>query len=166
MPDTWGQENFGVDHYRPKKYFPDLITTYSNLYYCCNPCNSRKGQYWPSEARAKDLLVPNPCEHAMASHLKYKAGVVEAKTIQGEFTRDLLDLNAPDIVKKRTLMINMVRLCQTNLEESKQMKKVVTRKLKKGAISAFEAEKQISQLEVYVAQMEENIKQLTGRPFL
>jgi hypothetical protein len=46
MPDTMKDyEMYGVDHYRPKSLFSELLTTYANLFYCCNPCNRRKREY-------------------------------------------------------------------------------------------------------------------------
>src|SRR5436853_749314 len=39
---------FGVDHFRPFALFPDLECVYTNLYYCCNGCNSIKGKTWPT----------------------------------------------------------------------------------------------------------------------
>ncbi|HVW63471.1 MAG TPA: hypothetical protein VHB01_00530 [Nitrosospira sp.] len=101
----------------------------------------------------------------MASHLRYNAETIDAKTTQGAFTRDLLDLNDPKLVQQRKLMIKMIQICQANLEESKQMKKVINRKLKKGTISASHAEKQIVRLEGLVAEMEETLKQLIGTQF-
>ena len=41
---------FGVDHFKPFKYFPELDCEYANLYYSCNCCNSYKGSIWPDAA--------------------------------------------------------------------------------------------------------------------
>lgn len=48
---------FGVEHLRPRRHFPELSETFSNLYYCCNGCNSFKGSAWPASC----ALVPRVC---------------------------------------------------------------------------------------------------------
>ena len=80
---------FTVDHYRPKglPQFAPLAVTYANLFYCCPACNSRKNNYWPKD-EAKGPLIPNPCDHNMAEHLRHadgevtSAGIAEAMTLQ------------------------------------------------------------------------------------
>ena len=44
-----GDEAFEVDHFKPKSKFPELITTYHNLYYVCRKCNGHKWETWPTE---------------------------------------------------------------------------------------------------------------------
>ena len=46
LPDgVKGEEAFGVDHYRPVSKFPGLDCAYENLFYTCNTCNWRKGDF-------------------------------------------------------------------------------------------------------------------------
>lgn len=40
---------FNIEHFRPRKYFPDLSTECDNLRYSCPRCNSYKGDSWISE---------------------------------------------------------------------------------------------------------------------
>lgn len=71
LPDGLkGEDSFSVDHYRPQSRFPELVTTYANLFYACSGCNRRKGAFWPTDAqwRAKQF-IPNPCDHVMFVHL-------------------------------------------------------------------------------------------------
>lgn len=71
LPDGLkGEDGFSVDHYRPQSKFPELVTTYGNLFYACRCCNRRKGAFWPADAqwRAKQF-IPNPCDHVMFEHL-------------------------------------------------------------------------------------------------
>ena len=51
-----GVSNETVEHFRPKNQFPDLAYTWSNLYYCCDACQSAKGEKWEKW----DLLLLNP----------------------------------------------------------------------------------------------------------
>lgn len=39
---------FNIDHFRPKKLFPNLIVNYENLRYSCPRCNSYKRDAWIS----------------------------------------------------------------------------------------------------------------------
>ncbi len=36
-----------VDHFRPKKIFPESVYEWSNWIYACHTCNHRKGDMWP-----------------------------------------------------------------------------------------------------------------------
>jgi len=91
-----GKEGFGVEHYRPKSLFPSHRCVYSNLFYACNRCNTAKGDHWPTRQKAKEAFIPNPCDHAMAGHLRYAGATVVAKSIPGAFALDLLHLNDKD----------------------------------------------------------------------
>ena len=160
MPDTWGPEGFGVDHYRPKKYFPELVTNYSNLYYCCNQCNSRKGSYWPESLKAMGRMIPNPCDHRMHAHLRYSRATVESKTKAGSFTKELLDLNAPDVVKRRELMLNLIQVCETTKMEFKSLEAAIKKKHACGAMSLPEAESAMNELDSSRKKMDDMLFQL------
>jgi hypothetical protein len=106
-----GADDFGVDHYRPTSIpiFRNLETEYLNLYYCCNRCNRLKRNYWPSmEDQAGERFIPNPCEHSMFQHLRYKRGEVTHASPAGEFTIRRLDLNDPQAVGFRDAFISML----------------------------------------------------------
>lgn len=111
LPDGMkGQDSFGVDHYAPQKRFPALKTVYSNLFYACNCCNSRKGEFWPTNAqwKAKEF-IPNPCNHIMFEHLRYRGAKAEAKSTAGQLAENVLDLNDPDSVQYRELVLDVIR---------------------------------------------------------
>lgn len=109
MPDSMQHQHlYGVEHYRPKSRFPELITSYRNLFYACNPCNQRKGEYWPPRGKGTTHFIPNPCDHEMFKHLRFAGPVVEAKSTAGEVARDLLDLNDGETVKYRTFIISLI----------------------------------------------------------
>ncbi|MFT3806354.1 HNH endonuclease [Arenimonas sp.] len=44
-----GFRNFHVEHFRPKRHFPDKEDDYFNLFYACAVCNSFKGCDWPAD---------------------------------------------------------------------------------------------------------------------
>ena len=104
-----GEDNFGVDHYRPRALFPQLATHYDNLFYSCNVCNRRKGWFWPNRAqlRAKQL-IPNPCDHVMSTHLKFEGVTVVARTVTGRFALDMLDLNEQRAVYFRWVRVRTI----------------------------------------------------------
>jgi hypothetical protein len=105
-----GYEAYGVDHYRPKKLFPHLATEYLNLFYACNRCNAFKGSFWPTPGlRSAKKFIPNPCEHRMFDHLRYKGAQVVAKTPAGAMTVELLDLNHDSAVDWRAANIQAFR---------------------------------------------------------
>lgn len=127
-----GQESFGVDHYRPKKKFPNLETEYSNLFYACNVCNSRKGDFWPSrEQLAKRYFVPNPCDHVMYDYLSAARPFIKAKNSTGKFALDVLDLNDPVSVEYRQMVIDLCSSLNTEVGSIDKMKRVLVSKIRK-----------------------------------
>lgn len=98
-----GSGNFGVDHYRPKSIFPNLASTYTNLFYCCNQCNSRKSDYWHEKVEQR---IPNPCDDVMTRHVRFADGAVETISDRGRLFAELLDLNDPEVVGFRR-MVNL-----------------------------------------------------------
>lgn len=114
MPDSLkGEDNFGVEHYKPKSIFPELERVWGNLFYACNPCNRRKGNYWPEISKK---FVPNPCDHVMFSHMKFDGADVIGKSEAGRFTIELLDLNDKDIIEYRENVIGLIEMCLKELE--------------------------------------------------
>ena len=49
-----GQANEPIEHFRPKSKFLSLAYEWGNLYYCCEKCQSSKGEQW-----SDDLLAPD-----------------------------------------------------------------------------------------------------------
>lgn len=119
MPDTMkGQESYAVEHYLPKSKYPHLEYDYRNLFYACLPCNSRKGEFCPDfEHLEKGTYIPNPCEHFMFEHMRFRSEVVEARSKAGVFTVDLLGLNDDEVTKYRAFMIGMIKLVKSKLGE-------------------------------------------------
>ena len=117
-----GDDNFGVDHYRPKSIFPDLISEYSNLFYACNCCNRRKGNYWPDLQLGTQHVIPNPCDHVMFDHLRYDKAHVQGRSETGNIAIETLDLNDANSIDYRKIVLTIVeslkedvRLHQNNI---------------------------------------------------
>jgi len=61
---------FSIDHYKPKKKFPDLIDQYENLVYSCLTCNRFKYQYWPNLVQEyRGHIVLHPFIHNIEQHI-------------------------------------------------------------------------------------------------
>ena len=118
LPDGLkGEDSFSVDHYRPQSKFPGLVTTYANLFYACSCCNRRKGAFWPTDAqwRAKQF-IPNPCDHVMFEHLRYRSARVQTRSPAGELAERVLMLNDDGSVEYREFVLGVIAA----LEEKKR----------------------------------------------
>lgn len=62
--EVGGEENFVVEHFRPRSRFPELALVYSNLYYACKGCNEAKSALWPEPEQA-DCRFVDPCIEAL-----------------------------------------------------------------------------------------------------
>lgn len=88
-----GEANFAIDHYRPRHGAfarPDLVNTYTNLYWCCNECNQNKADHHPNiEMESLGKRWINPCEswgdHDLHWHIDAN-GEVQWLTAAGEYT--------------------------------------------------------------------------------
>lgn len=95
---------FVIDHYEPKNARPELEHAYSNLMYCCDECNSRKGDRCPPEtARANDFRFFRPDEDLRSEHFDRSGAEVRHKTNVGYYTAEALDLNRPALRKLREI---------------------------------------------------------------
>lgn len=48
--EAGGAKNMTLDHFRPRKLYPNLVNDPSNLLWSCSPCNGLKGNDWPAGA--------------------------------------------------------------------------------------------------------------------
>ncbi|WP_395137785.1 HNH endonuclease [Armatimonas sp.] len=107
-----GEAGCVIDHHRPQggSYArPDLICVYENLYWCCNECNSIKGDTWPSSAEytaARRFL--DPCQAEDDHDLHYRVelgGSLTSLTTVGSYTIENLILWREQLVYHRANMI-------------------------------------------------------------
>jgi hypothetical protein len=132
LPDgPKGQDTFGVDHYKPVSRFPRLRASYSNLFYSCNPCNRRKGDFWPTRTqRAKGIFMPNPCDHTMAEHLAYRGARVDPISRAGELTVELLMLNDEVAIGYREFVLRSIERCLDHVAAISETLLVLTPRLR------------------------------------
>lgn len=101
-----GEENFELDHFRPRQRFPELVNDYYNLYYSCHPCNHIKRDSWPSSAlEEKGICFVDLCKEDFATHfIVEKDGTLKGVTVPGDYTIDKLNLNRQHLVIVRGLL--------------------------------------------------------------
>lgn len=114
LPDgVKGEAAFGVDHYEPQSKAPQRASEYENLFYACNDCNRRKGDFWPDPPQQqKGIFIPNPCQHVMFKHLRYVGAKVDPRSRAGTFTVDLLQLNENSLVEYRQSLVRVIELIE------------------------------------------------------
>lgn len=101
---------FQIDHYQPKSQFPQLATTYSNLFWACQRCNRDKSDYWPTPAQlAKQLLVIRPDQDDPRRHLRLDGEVLAGITTTGKFHIARLGLNRQVMRRIRSIRARMWR---------------------------------------------------------
>ena len=105
MTETFagGEENFELDHFRPKSRFPLLLNDFLNIYYACHPCNFTKLDHWPPrELEARGRGIVDLCSEEFETHFSVQAtGEWVGKTDSGDYTIDLLRLNRQNLVYLR-----------------------------------------------------------------
>ena len=162
-PDAGLTDGYGVDHYRPKSLFPDLIRSYGNLFYSCNSCNARKGPFWPGPKEEQaGHFVPNPCEHVMFGHLRYRQGAVEARTPAGEFTLKLLDLNNPAAVGHRNATLAVLQAATEKRMEAADVLKSLLEKRSTGQVTGPAIDAAVVQARGVIDRLYSAIRVLTG----
>ena len=162
MPDTMrGTDAFGVDHYLPKKPREDLTTDYTNLYYCCNACNSRKGDFLPSKTLPK-VYIPNPCDHIMFGHLQFQRERINSKSDAGAFAVELLELNESEVVDFRRLILDSIATFQQQRHDAVQLLEQFARKVASGEIPIDDAEGPMADRDEDITRLDANLARLCG----
>lgn len=94
-PEIGGSQSFHIDHYRPKRKFPEESCNYSNLFYSCRDCNTCKGAFWPSFVDSLvGRFVLNPCYHDFDEHYDRTHITWIAKSKVAEWNLKRLRLNS------------------------------------------------------------------------
>lgn len=115
-----GLSSFGVEHYKPVNAFlvAKDASYCENLFYACNCCNSRKGDYWPTEVeRQEGRFIPNPCDHIMFDHLRYHSAEVESRTLAGQCAVDILGLDNETEIATRQFVLDLVAALSAQLQQ-------------------------------------------------
>ena len=92
-----GFHSFTIDHFKPRKRFPLLKTTYANLYYACRWCNRAKWDIWPTDTELeRGFLFVDPCQEDL--YLKHSLvdktnGRLKPVSKPGEYTIGHVRLN-------------------------------------------------------------------------
>jgi HNH endonuclease len=164
LPDgPKGEDSFSVDHYRPQSKFPGLVTTYANLFYACSCCNRRKGAFWPTDAQWQARqFIPNPCDHVMFEHLRYRSALIETKSAAGELAARLLMLNDEDSVEYRELILRIIAA----LEQQKRRIQETIRRIDRHRLSHPEQAERLSEektsAERDLARLEHDLRRVAG----
>jgi hypothetical protein len=171
LPDgPKGIDNFGVDHYKPKSRFSELKATYSNLYYACNCCNRRKGDFWPtSEEMAAGRFIPNPCDHVMFEHLRFRGPTVESRSAAGNQAESKMMLNDEESVSYRQFVIRAISLTEQAIENIRKTIGAIDarKRLDQSQAALFDteraaAEADLRQLEVHFLRLGGTLDPLFG----
>ena len=94
--------NMTIDHFRPRSRFPRLAADYANLHYCCNECNTYKGDLWPTDAQlANGYCFVEACLDDLDDHYEFVELEIKPRTRPGEFTVAALRLNRPTLLARR-----------------------------------------------------------------
>jgi HNH endonuclease len=158
-----GQDSFGVDHYRPKKKFPDLESTYSNLFYACNCCNRRKSDFWPTaEETHAGRFIPNPCDHVMFEHLRYRSAHVDPRTTAGKQAESKLMLNDKDSVEYREMVLGLMILAEEKIGLLRETIKRIEMKALMEPEKAEELEKEKEVVGEELRNLERYLSKITG----
>lgn len=105
---------FTIDHYLAKKKRPDLEAAYENLMWCCDACNTMKGDLWPdAELEDAGYSVFRPDEDLAEEHFSLDGLLINGLTKKGEFTVEMLDLNREQLRRLRELRS---RLSESSIE--------------------------------------------------
>lgn len=162
-PDGGLDQDFGVDHYRPQSRFPELKTSYPNLFYACNSCNRRKGKFWPTEAQLQaSQFIPNPCDHEMFRHLRYRRSVVEARSVAGEYTLRLLDLNNPKLTDFREATLVTIDATESKRREAIEVLKSLVQLRTSGGATGPRINAAVNKAERAINSLDAALRTLTG----
>jgi hypothetical protein len=106
-----GQENFELDHFRPRHLFESLLNDFYNIYWACHPCNHIKRGAWPSEELQKQgYSFVDFCAADFSDHFREDAdGGWIPLSQSGAYTADRLRLNRPHLKEIRRLLRQLER---------------------------------------------------------
>lgn len=98
-----GSSYMEIEHFKLKNSYPDDVVSWDNLLPSCKRCNTSKLIH---DVVVKPII--NPFDVDPTEHLTQSACRIYFKTILGEQTRDVLDLNDPSLIRPRFEVWNFV----------------------------------------------------------
>lgn len=84
------KRSFHIDHFAPKKHFPEWEVNYQNLVYSCSYCNLSKSDKWISNNKTISIVndegFEDPCLDTYETHFeRNRNGEINYKTKLGEY---------------------------------------------------------------------------------
>lgn len=110
-----GQDNFELDHFRPKSKSDRLladINDFYNLYYCCHVCNHYKAASWPTDELVTiGCRFIDFCSEEFSAHFRPEPdGSWVPLTLAACYAGERLRLNRKHLVKIRGLLNQIAEL--------------------------------------------------------
>jgi len=101
-PEMGGAQSFHIDHYKPRKKFPELENSYENLIYSCRQCNAYKGDFWPDTLDfVLGRVIVHPREEKIEEHINTEGFIWSGLTPKGRWTVSRLRLDSPVLALRR-----------------------------------------------------------------
>lgn len=154
---------YSVDHFRPKGLpeFAGLVCEYTNLYYCCPQCNSRKNDYWHEGDQPRFI---NPCDDVMAEHLRFdsRTGEVTASSPHGELMIELLQLNDGAVKDFRLSTLASIKYLQRSLDQIEIDRAEFRAQLRAGKITQATFDDADQEMMADAAALREEIQRKSG----
>jgi len=118
-----GSSHFAVEHFQPKKQFPELETTYSNLYYACGMCNSYKSNKWPNDGDiGAGRRFFDPCKDLATKHFSVdRLGALHTHSNCGLYTVKCIRLNRGVLVELRRRRFELIREYRNGLKSLREL---------------------------------------------
>jgi len=109
MPAQYAVKSHEVDHIRAEKHGGQTVE--SNLCLSCFPCNRHKGSDLTSVDPVTDIVVLlfHPRQHIWEEHFVLNGAIIEPLTAIGRATVKLLQMNDPDSIDDREVLIRLGR---------------------------------------------------------
>jgi hypothetical protein len=146
-----GSKKFHIDHYKPKKKFPELINDYLNLFYCCSECNNAKKDFWPTMFdRLMRRFILNPCEYDFEEHYNMNQPEWRGNTRVALWNIERLRLNSSRRVQFRQDELDICKMINELNHKQEELKKhLVSKKLTE--ISRESLENDLSAIQKHIA---------------
>lgn len=95
-----------IDHLEPVVSRPTLIVTWTNLGFCCKPCNTNKGGYYAPAEPLINPFVDDPSQHLFVFGPLIRSQIGSQ---MGFRTVLVLELNRPELIERRKERIETIQ---------------------------------------------------------